>query len=57
MGAIGFPELLLILLIALLVFGGKRLPEMARGLGTGIRDFKRALHGDTERREVDGKEI
>ena len=44
MGSIGFPELLLILLIALLVFGGKRLPEMARGLGTGIRDFKRALN-------------
>ena len=57
MGSIGFPELLLILLIALLVFGGKRLPEMARGLGAGIRDFKRALHGDTERREVDGKEM
>jgi sec-independent protein translocase protein TatA len=46
MGSIGFPELLLILLIALLVFGGKRLPEMARGLGTGIRDFKRALNGE-----------
>ena len=48
MGSIGFPELLLILLIALLVFGGKRLPEMARGLGAGIRDFKRALHEDKE---------
>ncbi len=46
MGSIGFPELLLILLIALLVFGGKRLPEMARGLGAGIRDFKRALNGE-----------
>lgn len=57
MGSIGFPELLLILLIALLVFGGKRLPEMARGLGAGIRDFKRALQDDTEGRKVDGKEI
>ncbi len=56
MGSIGFPELLLILLIALLVFGGKRLPEMARGLGAGIRDFKRALQDDTEGRKVDGKE-
>ena len=55
MGSIGVPELLLILLIALLVFGGKKLPEVARGLGAGIRDFKRALHGDTEGREVDGK--
>ncbi len=46
MGSIGFPQLLMILLIALLVFGGNRLPEMARGLGAGIRDFKRALHGE-----------
>ena len=55
MGSLGVPELLLILVIALLVFGGKKLPEVARGLGAGIRDFKRALHGDTEGREVDGK--
>ncbi len=48
MGSIGFPELLMILLIALFVFGGKRLPEVARGLGAGIRDFKRALHESTE---------
>ena len=57
MGSIGFPELLLILFLVLLVFGGKRLPEMARGLGAGIRDFKRALQDDTENRKVDGKEL
>jgi len=57
MGSLGFPELLLILFIALLVFGGKRLPEMARGLGAGIRDFKRALQDDTENRKVDGNEL
>ena len=50
MGSIGLPELLLIFFIVLLIFGGKRLPEMARGLGTGIRDFKRALHENTEGR-------
>jgi sec-independent protein translocase protein TatA len=48
MGSIGLPELLLIFFIVLLIFGGKRLPEMARGLGTGIRDFKRALQENTE---------
>jgi len=48
MRSIGLPELLLIFFIVLLVFGGKRLPEMARGLGAGIRDFKRALHENTE---------
>lgn len=57
MGSIGVPELLLILLIALLVFGGKRLPEMARGLGAGIRDFKRALHDDVEDRKPEEKKI
>jgi len=56
-GSIGVPELLLILLIALLVFGGKRLPEMARGLGAGIRDFKRALHDDVEDRKPEEKKI
>ncbi len=45
MGEIGFPELLVILVIALLVFGGKRLPEIARGLGEAIREFQKALHG------------
>ncbi len=43
MGEIGFPELLVILVIALLVFGGKRLPEIARSLGKAIHEFKRAL--------------
>ncbi len=50
MGSIGIPELLLIFVLALLLFGGKRLPEVARGLGAGIRDFKRALNETTEGR-------
>lgn len=44
MGPIGFPELLLILVIVLLIFGGKRIPELARGLGSGIRNFREAMH-------------
>jgi sec-independent protein translocase protein TatA len=43
---IGFPELILIFIILLLIFGGKKIPELARGLGAGIRNFKDALHGD-----------
>ncbi len=43
MGEVGFPELLVILVIALLVFGGKRLPEIAGSMGKAIREFKRAL--------------
>ncbi|MDB5109191.1 MAG: twin-arginine translocase TatA/TatE family subunit [Mucilaginibacter sp.] len=42
---IGGPELMLILFVALLLFGGDKLPELARGLGKGIRDFKDASDG------------
>jgi sec-independent protein translocase protein TatA len=42
---IGTPELILILFAALLLFGGNKLPELARGLGKGIRDFKDASEG------------
>ena len=42
---IGTPELILILGVALLLFGGNKLPELARGLGKGIREFKDASEG------------
>ena len=45
---IGVPELLVILLIALLLFGAGKLPQLGRGIGEGIRNFKSALHGDDE---------
>lgn len=41
----GFAELVLIFCVVLLFFGAKRLPEVASGMGKGIRDFKRALSG------------
>lgn len=40
MGHIGLPELVIILLIVILIFGANRLPEIGRGLGKGIRNFK-----------------
>ncbi|NBX93503.1 MAG: twin-arginine translocase TatA/TatE family subunit [Proteobacteria bacterium] len=40
---LGFPEIVLISAIVLLIFGPKRLPELAKGLGKGIREFKKAL--------------
>jgi sec-independent protein translocase protein TatA len=45
-GFIGLPELLLLGLLALLLFGPKRLPEMGRGLGKGMREFKDSIAGD-----------
>lgn len=45
---IGTGELLVILCIALLLFGGKKLPELARNLGIGIREFKKACNGYDE---------
>ena len=41
-GPIGMPELVLIFLVALLVFGPKKLPELGRSLGRGLAEFKRA---------------
>lgn len=46
MKSIGVPELLIILVIAVLLFGGKKIPEMAKGLGEGIKNFKNSLKGD-----------
>ena len=48
MRSIGFPELLVILGVAVLLFGGKKIPEVAKGLGEGIRNFKTALKGEEE---------
>jgi len=59
MGTIGFPELLLILVILLLIFGGKKIPELARGLGSGIRNFRDAMNegkqGDSKSKENEGR--
>ena len=42
MGSLGIPELLIILVIIILIFGANRLPEIGRGIGKGIRNFKDA---------------
>ena len=42
MGSIGTQELIIILVIVLLLFGAKRIPEIARSMGQGIREFKKA---------------
>lgn len=42
MGPLGFNEILIILIIVLLLFGGKKIPELMRGLGKGVREFNDA---------------
>lgn len=43
LGVIGAPQIILIVVVALLFFGGKKIPELMRGLGGGIKEFKDAL--------------
>ena len=43
---IGVPGLILILLVVLLLFGGKKIPELMKGLGKGVKEFKDASKGD-----------
>ena len=47
-GGLGTSEILLIVLALLLLFGGKKLPELMRGAGRGIREFKDAVHTATK---------
>lgn len=51
MGPFGIQELLVILVIAVLLFGGKKIPEVAKGLGEGIRNFKNALKSEEKPEE------
>jgi sec-independent protein translocase protein TatA len=46
MGRLGVTEILIILLVVLLLFGGKKIPELMKGLGSGIKEFKNAAKDD-----------
>ncbi len=48
MGKLGLTEILFILAIVLLLFGGKKIPELMKGLGTGIKEFKNAAKGEDQ---------
>lgn len=50
-GQIGWPQLLIVLVIVLVIFGAKRLPEVARSLGSGVREFKDSVTGKDEPNE------
>jgi sec-independent protein translocase protein TatA len=55
LGGLGATEIIVILVIVLLMFGGKKIPELMKGLGRGIKDFKDASKGDTTPEEADKK--
>ncbi len=50
MGRLGLTEILLILLVLVLVFGASKLPLVARGMGDSVREFKRAIKDDGQRK-------
>jgi len=53
---VGPMELVIVLVIALIVLGPKRLPEVGRSLGNGMREFKDSISGDSRRRDEDDDE-
>jgi sec-independent protein translocase protein TatA len=53
MGSLGVPELLIILLVILVLFGAKKIPDLAQGIGKGIREFKKGIKGDEEEKPSD----
>lgn len=54
---LGMQELIVIFIVALLVFGPKRLPELGRTIGKGLAELKRAMHGVKEQMDAEMQEI
>lgn len=55
-GSLGVPELLLILLIVIIIFGAGKLPQLGRGVGEGIRNFRNSLKGDNASKDESPKD-
>ena len=54
--AIGYGQIIVIVLVVILLFGGKKIPELMRGLGRGVREFKDAMENPAANDEKNGKE-
>ena len=57
MPSLGWPEMLIIGLVVMLLFGTKKLPEAAKGLGLGIKNFKQAVKGETDEIKKSTEEV
>lgn len=57
MGNLGFTEIILILLVVVLLFGGKKIPELMKGIGQGMKEFKKAsrVEDDTDKMSAEPK--
>ena len=57
LGMIGGPQVILIMAVVLLLFGGRKIPELMKGLGSGIKEFKNATkEGEQSAKEEDKKD-
>ena len=56
LGMLGWPQVVLIAVVVLLLFGGKKIPEMMRGLGKGMKEFKDATNEDTSSNNSSSKD-
>ena len=54
--AIGYTEIIIVALVILLLFGGKKIPELMRGLGKGVKSYKEGLNGKDEEKSEKGEE-
>lgn len=55
---IGWPQIVLIIVVVLLLFGGKKIPELMRGLGSGLKEFKNASkEGEDDEKPEDDKKL
>lgn len=55
LGLLGTPEILAILVVVLLIFGGRKIPELMRGLGKGVKEFKDAKDGKNDSSDLEKK--
>ncbi len=53
LGMIGLPQVIIIVVVVLLLFGGRKIPELMKGLGSGIKEFKKATKDDEKEEKLE----